>query len=191
MSYSRGMDVEYEIRESGRARSARITVHPDGRVVVTKPPRISLHILERFVREKNEWIVATVEKAKRRRGQLPLLALPRPRKGSNAYKEAVATARVLVTNRLAYFNQAYGFSYGSISIRNQKTRWGSCSAKNNLSFNYRIAFLPPELADYIIVHELCHTKEHNHGAVFWTLVAKAIPNHVALRKEIRTRYDLA
>ena len=191
MSYSRSMEFEYEIRESRRARSARITVHPDGRVVVTKPNRIGLSAIERFVREKSEWIALTVEKAKRRRGGLPLLALPRPRKGSHAYKEAIAQARALVTNRLAHFNQFYGFSYGSISIRNQKTRWGSCSAKNNLSFNYRIAFLPPELADYIIVHELCHTNEHNHGATFWALVAKAIPNHVALRKEIRTRYDLA
>ncbi len=185
------MEEEYEIKESARARSARITVHPDGRVVVTKPPRIPLAVLQRYVAEKREWIEITVEKARKRRGGLPLLPLARPRKGSRAYKEARAAARELVTARLAHFNNFYGFSYGNISIRDQKTRWGSCSAKNNLSFNYRIVFLPPELADYIIVHELCHTKEHNHSARFWAQVEKQIPNHVAIRKHIRTRYDLA
>lgn len=185
------MEVAYEIKESSRARSARITVHPDGRVVVTKPARVSAQAIARFVEAKRDWIETTVEKAKKRRGGLPLLALARPRKGSRAYKDARRDARALVLERLAHFNQFYGFSYGSISIRDQKTRWGSCSHKNNLSFNYRIVFLPPELADYIIVHELCHTREHNHSARFWEQVARQIPNHIAVRKYIRTRFDLA
>lgn len=184
------MTSEYEVVESGRAKSVRITVHPDGRVVVTKPARASLALVERFVSSRQEWIAQTVARAYKKRGGLPLIELAKPRKGSKAYKEAVENARALVHNRLAHFNSFYGFQYGDISIRNQKTRWGSCSAQNNLSFNYQIAFLPPHLADYIIVHELCHTKEHNHGERFWSQVARTIPNHRELRKEIRTRYQL-
>ena len=83
----------------------------------------------------------------------------------------------------------YGVKCGRVAMRNQKTRWGSCSKEGNLNFNYKIAFLPPELADYLIVHELCHLKEMNHLPRFWALVEQTIPNHKALRKEMR-RYHL-
>lgn len=167
-----------------------ISVHPDGRVVATKPKRTSFATIERFIATKQSWIEEARRKALRRAGGTPPITLQKPRRGSAAYQDAVKAARTLATERLKHFNTFYGFSYGTISIRNQKTRWGSCSAQNNLSFNYRIAFLPPELADYIIVHELCHTKEHNHSAKFWAQVARALPNHIALRKTIRTRYLL-
>lgn len=184
------MNGEYELRESAQARHVRISVDSGGRVVVTKPLRTSMHSVERFVEEKRTWIEQTLQKASRKRGGLPLLPLARPRKGSKAYKEARAQARALVTERLKFFNETYKTQYGTISIRDQKTRWGSCSHRNNLSFNYRIVFLPSELADYIIVHELCHTIEHNHSPRFWAQVARALPNHLLLRKTIRTRYQL-
>ena len=178
------------MHESIRAKRLGITVHPDGRVVVTKPKRISLKAAEAFVLKHWEWIERAKEAfikraAKKRTDQI---ALPRPRKNSNAYKEARKEARALVTERLKHFNELYNFTYGTISIRDQKTRWGSCSAKGNLSFNYRIVYLPKELQDYILVHELCHTKEHNHSDRFWAQVARAIPNHSALKKQLRTMY---
>ena len=95
----------------------------------------------------------------------------------------------LVKNRVEYFNQFYKFHYNKISIKNQKTRWGSCSKKGNLNFNYKIIFLPKELQDYLIVHELCHLKEFNHSKKFWDLVKLKIPNlnqvSKMLRKHIR------
>lgn len=180
----------YTIRESIRAKSMRITVDAQGSVLVSKPKRTSMRAVEQFILTHKEWIETAQAKAHRRRGGLPLIELPRPRKGSKAYRDAIANARTLVHARLAHFNSLYASTYGTISIRNQKTRWGSCSARNNLSFNYKIAFLPPHLADYIIVHELCHTLEHNHSDRFWAEVARALPNHQLLRKEIRTRYQL-
>lgn len=184
------MREEYEIRESSRAKRLALTVHPDGRVVLTKPKRISIRAAEAFLAKHHEWIETAIEKFIKRvekKGRDQIL-LPRPRKNSTAYKEARKTARALVTERLKHFNELYRFTYGTISIRDQKTRWGSCSAKGNLSFNYRIVYLPTELQDYIIVHELCHTKEHNHSERFWTLVERALPEHSRLRKELRTRY---
>lgn len=94
-------------------------------------------------------------------------------------------ARAFVHDRLQVLNQHYCFDYKRVSIRNQKTRWGSCSKRGNLNFNYRIARLPVHLADYIIVHELCHLKEFNHSHAFWSLVARAIADYRDRRRELR------
>lgn len=94
-------------------------------------------------------------------------------------------ALTLVLSRLHYFNQHYGFACQQVTIRNQKTRWGSCSKKGNLSFNYRIALIPPHLADYVIVHELCHLAEFNHSSAFWNLVAQTVPKYEECKKELR------
>jgi len=89
-------------------------------------------------------------------------------------------ARSLVNARLEYFNQFYGFSWNRVSIKNTKRRWGSCSKKGNLNFCYRVVFLPAELSDYIIVHELCHLGQFNHSKGFWALVAKTCPEYRAM-----------
>jgi len=99
-----------------------------------------------------------------------------------AHKESV---RALITERVRYFNTHYGLSVGKIAIRNQRSRWGSCSKKGNLNFNYRLAFLPEELRDYVIVHEICHIKEFNHSRNFWDLVAQQVPEHRALNRQLR------
>ncbi len=95
-------------------------------------------------------------------------------------------AAILVKERLEYFNKFYNFKYGRIAIRNQKTRWGSCSKKGNLNFNYKIVLLTPKQADYIIAHELCHLKEFNHSQRFWDLVAQTIPDYKEVRHSLRT-----
>ncbi|MSU73534.1 M48 family peptidase [Candidatus Kaiserbacteria bacterium] len=96
-------------------------------------------------------------------------------------KRALALANV----RCMHFAKYYGLTYKKISVRAQKSRWGSCSRAGNLSFNYKIAALPPHIADYIIVHELCHLAEMNHSSRFWALVARLIPSHKNLRRELR------
>lgn len=173
----------FEVKESVRARSARITVHPDGRVVVTKPKRVSEAQIQKFVESHRDWIERR-QKSFLRRGAP--VALPMPRRNSKAYKELRARARALARERLEYFNTFYNFSYTTISIRDQKTRWGSCSKAGSLSFNLRIALLPSELTDYVVVHELCHTKEHNHSEKFWAQVERTLPNWKLLRKKLHT-----
>ena len=93
-------------------------------------------------------------------------------------------ALAFAEERARYFNARYGFEYKRITIRNQKTRWGSCSKKGGLSFNYRIVLLPQRCADYIVVHELCHLGEFNHSRKFWELVALSFPDYLEIRKEI-------
>lgn len=105
--------------------------------------------------------------------------------GRAEYLKHREAARALVATRIEALNAVYGFSYGKVAIRNQRSRWGSCSKKGNLNFNYRIVLLSPQLADYIIVHELCHLKEFNHSNNFWNLVAVACPEYATLRAELK------
>ncbi len=108
----------------------------------------------------------------------------RSRRDYEKYKEQ---ARALVHARLLYFNQYYGFKIGQVRIKNQKTRWGSCSKRGNLNFSYRLAILPQHLADYVVLHELCHLGEFNHSINFWNLVARQMPDYAARRKELSGR----
>ncbi len=94
-------------------------------------------------------------------------------------------AREFVHERLMYWNGYYFCTYNRVAIRNQVSRWGSCSSKRNLNFNYRIMFLPIHLADYIIVHELCHLIELNHSPAFWAQVEKVLPDYVVHMQELR------
>lgn len=99
-----------------------------------------------------------------------------------AHKEA---ARALVLERLAHYNQFYRLSWKRVAIRNTRRSWGSCSSLGNLNFSYKILFLPSHLQDYIIVHELCHLAELNHGAQFWQLVAHCAPAYQQHAQELR------
>lgn len=94
-------------------------------------------------------------------------------------------ARQFVQSRVEHFNAVYCFDYGRISIRNQRLRWGSCSANGNLNFNWRIIYLTGEQADYLIVHELCHLKHLDHSKDFWQCIGRTIPNYRQISKQLR------
>jgi predicted metal-dependent hydrolase len=103
-----------------------------------------------------------------------------------AYQKHKESARALVHRKIEEHNAHYGFIFGTIAIRNQRTRWGSCSKKGNLNFHYRITLLPEHLADYLVVHELCHLSEFNHSKKFWDLVSEKIPDYKARRKALKS-----
>ena len=111
------------------------------------------------------------------------------------YLQHKEVAREHVCARLEYFNQHYQFSWNRVAIRNQRRCWGSCTSLKNLNFSYKLIFLPSELLDYIVVHELCHLAELNHGPQFWTLVSEQIPDYKAriraLREVERTGISIA
>lgn len=109
----------------------------------------------------------------------------RSRAASPHYRKHKEAARKVIVARLEVLNaEHYGLTYGRVAIRNTKTRWGSCSSDGNLNFHYRLAFLPQELMDYVLIHELCHLQELNHSRAFWALVAQADPEHKAHRKAL-------
>ena len=162
-----GRTIQYMLRRSWRVRQLRIAVHHDGRVVVTVPVRVSAQAAGQFLREKAEWVKQKLEYF---------------RKSSQDFQRNKELARQLVMERIKFFNRFYGFRFNQVRIRNQKTRWGSCSTLGNLNFNYKIVDLPKRMADYIIVHELCHLKQMNHSPKFWKLVAQTIPDYREIKK---------
>lgn len=98
------------------------------------------------------------------------------------YREA---ARTRFESRVAYYHRITGGSYTSITVRDQKSRWGSCSSRGTLSFNYRLIFAPPVILDYVVVHELCHLTHMNHSRDFWDMVAGVMPEYKEYRKWLR------
>lgn len=108
------------------------------------------------------------------------------KKGSKSdYLKYKDQALELVKNKLEHFNQFYNFKYNKVTVRNQSTRWGSCSRRGNINFNYRLALLPESLTDYVVVHELCHLGEFNHSKDFWDLVARTVPDFKERRRQLR------
>ncbi len=170
------MSISYSLKRSTRAHTMRLAVYPDARVVVTAPTFFAAEVVERFIVTHARWIEKHVGRAQSR----TVVRIQR-----RDIVKLKADALVLAHERSAHFAKRYGFAFRKISVRAQKSRWGSCSRTGNLSFNYKIAALPPRTADYIIVHELCHLAEMNHSKKFWDLVAREIPEHKALRKELR------
>ena len=173
------LTIVYTIKSNSKSKSVRIMIHQDGSVVVTKPKRVSKIVVRFLISRKENWIKEKIiemdSKPKR------LLA----HYSTKDYKDNRQKAYEVVWNKVLHFNKFYKYEIGKIFIRNQKTRWGSCSGKKNLNFNYKIVFLPEHLQDYIIVHELCHLKEMNHSSKFWNNVALKIPNYREIIKEIK------
>ncbi|MDB4940209.1 MAG: putative metal-dependent hydrolase [Candidatus Doudnabacteria bacterium] len=158
-------------------------MHSDGRVVLTMPKYASMRAAEKFLALKKEWILAKITTFQKRPKRIQLSS------SKKDYLELKSKALILAKDRLNHFNSFYALRYNQVRIRDQKSRWGSCSKKGNLTFNFRIALLPEELLDYIIAHELCHIKEFNHSKNFWNLVGLAIPNYSTLKKELH-KYSL-
>ena len=94
-------------------------------------------------------------------------------------------ARIFIENRIGYFNKFYNFEINRIAIKNTSTRWGSCSSKNNINLNINLVTLPEQLQDYVLLHELVHTKHKNHGKAFWMELDRLVGNAKELRKEMR------
>jgi hypothetical protein len=172
-----GQKVIYSVRVSRTARRLRLTIQSSGRLILTQPRYLSFRAGQDFLRLKSDWILSKLS-------QLPKQMVLTPAQSRARYLELKNSALNLVKDRLEHFNIFYRFEYNNISIRNQATRWGSCSKKRNLNFNYRVIDLEPRVADYIIVHELCHLKEFNHSSRFWSLIAQALPDYKTLRKKI-------
>ena len=102
-------------------------------------------------------------------------------------KELYQKAKDIIPKKVHFYASKMGVTYGRITIRCQRTRWGSCSSKGNLNFNCLLALVPPEVLDYVVVHELCHRKELNHSARFWNEVERILPDYKTRRSWLKER----
>lgn len=175
-----GTRVSYTIRHNRRSQSVRIAIHPDDGLVVSVPNAWHERFIERFLIQKTAWILKHLAKMKSAMDGKTVI-----RYSKAEYEKNKSGVLKIVTERVEFFNSLYNFSYGKISIRNQTSLWGSCTRAGNLQFNYKLLYVPRHTLDYVVVHELCHLKEHNHGVRFWGLVEKVIPDYRAVRKSLR------
>ena len=150
-----------------------IQVDRDTNVVVRAPYRVSEREIRRFLAENEAWIRKQQEKI---RAQEKALEGIEPLTREEIEKLAEQAMQV-IPERVAYYAKKIGVTYGRITIRNQKTRWGSCSSKGNLNFNCLLMLTPPEVIDSVIVHELCHRKEMNHSAKFYEEIYRVYPDY--------------
>lgn len=170
----------FVFRRSARSKRLTISVRSDQTVVISRPRWVSERFARVFFEKHRTWVEQKLREVHSHKQTYT------PHGSPAEYRAMKREAARLVASRLEYFNQSYGFVYHRISLRNPRTRWGSCSKKGNLNFSYKLLTLPPELADYIIVHELCHLKEFNHSKRFWELVSQTIPDYKNLRKQLRS-----
>lgn len=147
--------------------------------MVTLPPFCFEHSIEHFLNAHSGWILDKIRR-------LSLVPISRLSTSKTVYKKNKEKARKLVHEKLELWNAHYAFTYGRVSIRNSKGRWGSCSAEGNLNFSFNLVFLPEHLVDYLIVHELCHLRELNHSPRFWALVSLCVPDYRKRRMELKS-----
>ena len=171
------MNVPYQIIKSDR-KTIAIQIKPDGQVVVRCPKRMRIEEAKRFVESKADWI----EKHLAKRALQDVAKYT-----AKEIEQLREQARKLVTERVKFYAPIIGVSYGQIAIRTQHIRWGSCSSKGNLNFNCLLALVPPEVLDYVVVHELCHRKELNHSARFWNEVERILPDYKTRRSWLKER----
>lgn len=156
-----------------RRKTISLHIKPNGNIELKAPIQISDEQIQEFIKQKSNWIETHIKKIQERQKQIQQL---NPLT-SEDIRILAEKALEIIPKRVEYFAKIIGVTYGRITIRNQKSRWGSCSSNGNLSFNCLLMLAPPEVLDAIIVHELCHRKHMNHSKNFYAEVYHAYPEY--------------
>ena len=164
-------------------KTVAIQVNSDLSVTVRAPRSVSEKDIEEILKKKEAWISKHIEKIKETKERFE--AEPTEKLTREKVIALAEEALKVIPERVEYFAKVIGVTYGKITIRNQKTRWGSCSSKGNLNFNCLLMLAPPEVLDYVVVHELCHRKQMNHSKAFWSEVEKVLPDYKEARKWLK------
>jgi predicted metal-dependent hydrolase len=177
----------YEVIKKTGIKNLNIKVLKNGKIQVIVP-RVGFYSIgqkriEKILEERFDFVTTALERYEKLSQKYPDLFTFEEKH----YRRYRQTAQELIKAKVDYYCRQYDFRYNRISIRNQSTRWGSCSAQGNLNFSYKIIFLLPEEQDYIIVHELCHLEEQNHSRDFWNLVKKILPEYKKIHKNIQNK----
>jgi hypothetical protein len=172
------IDIEV-IRSHRKTMSLEIT--KDLRVIVRAPINMPTYEIRKFINDKSSWLnekLAEMTIRQTKQEQAPKLS-------DTEIKQLYDKATVILPQKTAYYAEIIGVNYGKITIRHQKTRWGSCSSKGNINYNCLLMLTPNEIQDYVVVHELCHRLQMNHSQKFWAEVEKVLPDYRQRRKWLK------
>lgn len=165
-----------------RRKTIGLEISPDLQITVRAPYHLSDVRIREFVESKQTWILKHLAIMQDRQAHDPI---PAGVISDKELRHMTKEARIIIPERVKYFAKIIGVTYGQITIRHQKTRWGSCSSSGNLNFNCMLMATSPELIDYVVVHELCHRKQLNHSPLFWKEVEEILPDYRNLRSRLR------
>ena len=166
-------------------RSFAIEIGRDKKIKVRVPRRASKAQIEEMLKAKHDWILKTLDKIEQRNtAEAREYAEAKPL-SSEEIKKLKKEARNHLASLTEYWAEKIGVSYGRISIRGQKTRWGSCSSKGNLNYNYLLMLCPDDVIEYVVIHELCHRVYMNHSKRFWEKIEEFCPNYRQARKWLK------
>ena len=165
-----------------RRKTISLELREENELRIRAPLRLPSGAIERFVAEKKDWIIAARERIRKRKASPDAFLDPLTAEDVERLKKQ---AKKYLPLRVAYFAPKVGVTWGRIAIRAQKTRFGSCSTKGNLNFNCVLMRMPPDIVDYVVVHELCHRKEMNHSRAFWAEVEKVLPEYRKAKKWLK------
>lgn len=175
-------ELPYSVIRSNR-KTCSVSISEDGLVL-----RVPLHISDREIQhillEKQHWIITKYLELQQKKESRPVSNLTDVQRDA-LKKRYIEAAREYFPKRVSYFHQFTGGTYSRISIRDQKTRWGSCSSRGTLSFNWRLMLAPPAILDYVVVHELCHLTHMDHSPAFWQAVGEVCPDYRTARKWLK------
>lgn len=171
--------MEYQLVRSSR-KTLAIYVRRDGRVEVRAPLRTSKSYIDGFVLKKLDWIEHT--RARLAAGQNEKKVIRLTAQEADRYKKQ---AKLYLQQKCMHFSELMGLRPDTVKVNSAKTRWGSCNRKGGINFTYRLLFVPEELIDYVVVHELAHLKEMNHSSRFWSVVEQTMPDYRLRRKRLR------
>lgn len=163
--------MEFQIIYS-RRKTLALQLKEDGRLVARAPFGFPEDQIRKFVYEKEGWIRKKQAEQKDRLGKARRLSFTPEQRLEYARK-----AGAKISERVSYYAEIMGVTFGKITIREQKTRWGSCSSAGSLNFNWKLILMPEEVLDYVVVHELAHRREMNHSKAFYKVVESVMPDY--------------
>ncbi|MBD5550123.1 MAG: M48 family metallopeptidase [Lachnospiraceae bacterium] len=166
-----------------RRKTISIQIDENLRVTVRAPLRMPDAAVQKFIEERSAWIEKHMQKMKDRQEELK--AAPEELLTMEEIRALANEAADYIPERVSFYARKIGVNYGRITIRNQKSRWGSCSSKGNLNFNCLLMLTPAEVIDYVVVHELCHRLEMNHSRYFWAEVERVLPDYKKWEKWLK------
>ena len=171
--------MEYEIiRSKRKTMAAEIK---QGKLLIRAPMGATDSEIEALVQKNRRWIETHLEKTRAQKAAADAL----PKLTADDLRALAEQARRVIPERVAYYAPLVGVTYGRITIRNQRTKWGSCSSRGNLNFNCLLMLAPPEVLDSVVVHELCHRKEMNHSDRFYAEVERVFPDYAKWNRWLR------